>query len=313
MINILLLRYIQLKRLLVEAGWIAILIGAIMGIMLVLRLLLVIQLNPWTAMLSALAPWTVHLQRKDKRLIQMLFSQNYPLYYWLEYNLVLMPWYIALIAYQIPVVYIGVAIMLTGLIGWVNRTVELPKIRQHVVLKSIMLEGNFEWIAGMRQHQWPIILIYIGVLIIGTWYPSGYLGIGLITMFFLSFFNRCESLPIVLLEATTAQSFLYQKILFQTKQYLVFVGPLMVLYGIHYPEKLLFFIALQVVYVLNYLVFILNKYKSYQPNIGVPSNTVIGGFLFVGMFLPYMFPISMVLCFVFYQKSIRNLKFYFNA
>lgn len=75
MINILLLRYIQLKRLLVEAGWIAILIGAIMGIMLVLRLLLVIQLNPWTAMLSALAPWTVHLQRKDKRLIQMLFHR----------------------------------------------------------------------------------------------------------------------------------------------------------------------------------------------------------------------------------------------
>ena len=171
----------------------------------------------------------------------------------------------------------------------------------------------FEWRAGMRKNQYLFIILYILAIAIGQKYGQAFIIIGLITFVFASFYNEAEPKVFLIIKHNNAYDFIISKLLTHVKWYLFFTLPLFLFYFISYPKFILFYIALYIIYILNFLVFILNKYKSYIPNKLNNSNTVIIGLLFAGLFLPFLFPISIILVVVYYQKSVKNLKSYFNA
>ncbi len=172
---------------------------------------------------------------------------------------------------------------------------------------------NFEWIAGMRRMQFAFVILYSLGIVIGFYHFAGFITLGLITFIFSVFYEECESQFVLTFEFDSTKVFLINKLKRHILQYTKVSLPLLLFYFMRYPEKYIFYLPLLLIYYTNFIVFILNKYKSYIPNQKITSNRIIAGLAFMGMFLPYLFPISFVLCFIFYRKSIINLKTYFHA
>lgn len=94
--------------------------------------------------------------------------------------------------------------------------------------------------------------------------------------------------------------------------FLKLLSPLILFYACMYPAEIYIFLLLLITYIANYIVFILNKYKSFVPDTRLSSNQFLVSFLFLGIFLPYLFPVSLVLIFIFYRKAVLTLNFYLS-
>ena len=309
------IRLLQIKRELLKAGWWAILVSLIFYVFVVIKILNQSVLHPFPKEILIILLWIVsstHFARKDKRLLKQIFPSNYKIYMGIEYNLFSLP---ILIPYFFTDFVLGIILfwVLCFLIAHFEFTIDFRLKNQQVLLKRFILPSNFEWIAGMRKMQYLIIILYLFGIFISFYHFAGFIAIGVITFLFSKFYDDCESQFVLLFECSFNVIFLQNKLKSHIWQYSKFIMPLVLCYFIQYPEKYIFYIPLLVVYYTNFLVFILNKYKSYIPNQKLSSNAVIAGLAFLGMFLPYFFPISFLLVFVFYFKSIRNLKNYFHA
>ncbi|WP_141234846.1 hypothetical protein [Flectobacillus sp. BAB-3569] len=173
--------------------------------------------------------------------------------------------------------------------------------------------SQFEWRAHFRRNGWGIYSLYLLTIVIGVWHWAGFIGLGVVTISLAGCYNHCESLLILKLEHSSARRFLKEKILTQYLLFGKFVAPIVFWYIFRFPEHWLAYLILLFFYFLNFVVLILNKYKSYIPNESVTSGNVYVGMILLGMLLPYFFPISIVLFVVFYPKAIKNLQTYFYA
>ena len=309
------IRLLQIKRELLKAGWWAILVSLTFYTFVVIKILNQSVLHPFPKEILIILLWSVlsiHFARKDKRLLTQIFPSNYKIYMGIEYNLFSLP---ILIPYIFTDFVLGIILFLAlcFLIAQFELKVDFRIKNQKVLLQRFISPSNFEWIAGMRKMQYLIIILYLFGIFISFYHFAGFITIGVITFLFSGFYDNCESRFVLIFEYSFSKVFLQNKLKSHIGQYSKFIMPLVLCYFIQYPEKYIFYIPLLVVYYTNFLVFILNKYKSYIPNQKLSSNAVIAGLAFLGMFLPYFFPISFLLIFVFYFGSIRNLKNYFHA
>jgi hypothetical protein len=255
---------------------------------------------------------TIHFSRNDKKIIEVVLNQKSKILYLLEYNLLILPFSISLLFGETPYIFFILHICVTI----------LPLLKAP---NSIHLNGNsflifkflpyylFEWRAGLRKNQLTVVFLYLLTLILGYWYFSSFIILGLLTFSFSAYYNEFEPRNILLLFNGNAKAFIWQKMKSHLTFYILFISPILVLYFVKYPKYSIFYIPLLICYILNFLVFLLNKYKSYIPNEYNNSNTGILIMIFFGMFLPYFFPISTILVFIFYKKSITNLNQYLNA
>jgi hypothetical protein len=315
MTTLLKIRLLQLYRELVKAGWWAVLVALVIYVMVVIKIV-----RPSVALLQgseltiffSLFIFFINSIRKDKRLLKQIFPENFKKYLFIEYLIFSLPF---TIPYLFSNFKIGIVIFsfLCFLITQFDISVKLNPKNQAVILKEFIAINNFEWMAGMRKNQYLIILLYLFGIIISYWHFAGFITLGVITLLFSDFYNNCESQFILTLEENNSRYFIISKLKSHLWQYTKIILPFLLCYFLHYPEKYLFYLPLLLIYYANFTLFILNKYKSYIPNTYLHSNIVIVGLCFLGMFIPYLFPISIILVFVFYSKSITNLKGYFYA
>ena len=313
--NLLKIRLLQLYRELVKAGWWAVLIALIIYFTVVVKIT-----RPSVALLEGselvilfvMALFSINSLRKDKRLLKQIFADNYKKYLFVEYAIFSTP---LTIPYLFSSFKIGIIIFLFScfIITQLDISVKISLKNQVIILKKFISSNNFEWIAGMRKSQYLIMALYIFGIVISYWHFAGFITLGVVTFIFSTFYDNCESQFILTLEENNSRNFIISKLKVHLWQYTKFILPFLYCYFIHYPDKYIFYLPLLLVYYANFIVFILNKYKSYIPNTHLSSNMVIAGLCFAGMFLPYLFPISFVLIFIFYRKSIHNLKDYFYA
>lgn len=309
------IRLLQLYRELVKAGWWAVLIALIIYLCIVIKIVrpsVALWQGSELILLFMMTLFSIHSLRKDKRLLKQIFPNNYKKYLFLEYVSFSLP---LTIPYLFSDFKIGIIIFLIScfLINQLDISVKTSLKNQSIILKKFISSNNFEWIAGMRKSQYLIITLYIFGIIISYWHFAGFITLGVITFVFSTFYDNCESQFVLTLEANNSPNFIISKLRMHLWQYTKFILPFLFCYFIHYPDKYIFYLPLLSVYYANFIVFILNKYKSYIPNVRLSSNMIIASLCFFGMFLPYLFPISFVLIFIFYRKSIHNLKDYFHA
>jgi hypothetical protein len=262
---------------------------------------------------------SVHMARNDKRLLNAIFGTKVWQVYFLEYTLATLPFALDLaltgLFWTLPAIIGG-----CGVLAYVLNVVDFQRLisikfsntSSSIWLWWMIKPQNFEWRAGMRKTQAIIIPLYLGTLYMVTIDFAGFWLLGFMPLLFSGFYQEFESWQILLLQGTSAKEFINQKLKTHVGLFLVFVSPIVLLYLIVYPQRWYVFLALVSVYVLNFTVLILSKYKSYIPNGYNISNTTIMALIFMGVFLPYLFPISLVLVLVFYPKSIKNLKGYFG-
>ena len=309
------IRLLQLYRELVKAGWWAVLIALSVYVIVIIKIV-----RPSVALLQGLELipmfltilFSVNSLRKDKRLLKQIFPNNYQQYLFIEYSIFSLP-------FTIPYLFSGfkigiiIFLILCFIITQLDISVKINLKNQSIILKKFISPNNFEWISGMRKSQYLIITLYIFGIVISYWHFAGFITLGVITFLFSTFYDNCESQFILTLEENNSRDFIVFKLKTHLWQYTKFILPFLFCYFIHYPDKYIFYLPLLLVYYANFTVFILNKYKSYIPNSHLSSNMIIASLCFLGMFLPYLFSISFVLIFVFYRKSIHNLKDYFYA
>jgi hypothetical protein len=313
--NLLQIRFLQIYRELIKAGWWASLVGLIIYGFLVIKITQS-SVSPPTPNELALAfcfgVLAIHSIRKDKRTLSVIFPNSIKQFYFLEYSVFSFPLTIPLIIHQD---YIGILLFYSSIFITIifDFSVDLAFKKKRVLLSKFIKKNNFEWISGMRKTQYTFIIIYLFCVIISYWHFSGFICLGVITFLFSEFYIECENQTILTLQYKSSKSFIQNKLKKQALQYLKFVFPILLVYLIHYPDKWVFYVPLMMVYLANYLVYILNKYKNYQPNRTLRANYVFVVITTIGMFIPYCFPISLIMLFQFYPKAIQNLKSYFHA
>lgn len=313
--SLLKIRFLQIFRELAKAGWWAVLITVFIYITLLIKII-----RPSVALLSGseltllfiAIIFSINSFRKDKRLLKLILPENYKFYLFIEYIVFSLP-------FSSPYLFsdfkIGIIIfwLLCFLIVQIDISAKINLLNQPIILKRFISSNNFEWISGLRKNQYLIILLYALGIIISYWHFAGFITLGLITFLFSTFYIDCESQIILTLEIQNSRNFIIHKLKTHLWQYTKFIFPFLICYFLHYPDKYIFYVPLLLAYYANFAVFILNKYKSYIPNTHLSSNLVIASMCFFGIFLPYLFPISFILLFVFYRKSITNLKDYSDA
>jgi hypothetical protein len=313
--NLLQIRFLQFYREIIKAGWWAWLVILVIYVALVIKIThpSVMQPTPHELLfLFGIGVLSIHFSRKDKRLLSVIFPKKDKMYLFLEYLVFSLP---LILPYILIKEFLGIILfwILCFLTAQINYSWSFGNKSTKVLLSFFTKKQYFEWYAGMRKLQYFIILLYLFCLGISYWYFSGFICLGVITFFLSEFYNEGESVFLLTIEENTAKEFLDNKLKKHLIQYLKFILPILLFYFLHYPENWLLFLTLLIVSISNFLVYILNKYKSFIPNQRLSSNSVIVGFTFIGMFVPYLFPISIILVFVFYRKSLTNLKQYFHA
>jgi hypothetical protein len=313
--NLLQIRFLQFYREILKAGWWAWLVILVFYVVLVIKIThpSVMQPTPLELLIFfGIGVFSIHFSRKDKRLLSVIFPKKDKIYLFLEYLVFSLP---LILPYIFIKEFLGIILFWTScfLTAQINYSWSFGNKSTKVLLSFFIKKQYFEWYAGMRKLQYFIILLYLFCLGISYWHFSGFICLGVITFFLSEFYNEGESVFLLTIEENTAKEFLDNKLKKHLIQYLKFILPILLFYFLHYPENWILFLTLLMVSISNFLVYILNKYKSYIPNQRLSSNSVIVGFTFVGMFVPYLFPISILLVFVFYRKSLTNLKQYFHA
>jgi hypothetical protein len=313
--NLIKIRFLQLYRELVKAGWWASFVGMILYFFIVIKITQSSVLPPTPdqfAISFSFIIWGLHSIRKDKRTLSVILPNNIKQFYFLEYSVFSFPYIIPLIYHGD---YIGILLFYCSIIVTIilDISIDLGNKKKTVWLSKFIEKDNFEWLAGMRKVQYPVLGLYIFCLTISYWHFAGFICLGIITLSFSEYYSECESQVVLTLKHETSKLFIQNKLKIQTIQYLKFVLPILLVYFIHYPEKWIFYLPLTIVYLSNYWVYILNKYKSFQPNQTLRANVIYVVITFIGMFIPYCFPISLIMIFRFYPKAIQNLKPYFHA
>jgi hypothetical protein len=311
--NILILRLKQAQRILKSVG---LLYGLLVFVILGLIIYKLIYNHDKSSHLTAcilifISVVSIHFTRNDKRFIYEILGNKANKLFMAEYSLVILPFSTLLLFGDFPLFFVLLHLAILP-ICFIENTTSINGAKG-LLLFNFIPEQLYEWRAGLRQTQWAVLALYILAFVLGFKYYASFIILGLITFIFSSFYNESEPTNILLLEDQTAQSFIKTKVAKHFKFYIFIIAPIVCFYFIKYPEYWKFYLPLLLIYCLNFIVFILNKYKSYIPNQLNSSNTVITALLFLGMFLPYLFPISLILVFKYYFQSINNLKLYFNA
>ncbi len=309
--NLIKIRWIIIYRELVNSGWWACLVGLTLYVSIVIKITNSPSPNEFSIIFSLMV-FALHSIRKDKRMLFIIFHEKVKLYYLSEYIIFSLPFILPLLFHKdiigILLFYISCfAIVLFDL------SVHFIDSKKTVWLSRFIPNNNFEWIGGMRKNQYPIIGLYLFCIIISYWHFAGYICLGVITFCFSVFYEDCENQVVLTLNQLNSRNFIIDKLRKHSLQYFKLTSPIILIYVLHYPEKWIFYLPLTIIYYANYILYILNKYKSFIPNQTLRSNFIYVGLTFLGMFIPYLFPISIILIFVFYSKAIQNLKPYFNA
>lgn len=313
-LELLKLRLIQAQRILKSVGLLYTVLIFCTYLLIILKLFKSTQpeSHQTAAILLIVSILSLHYSRPDKRFIYTTFHEKARLVYIWEYNIIAFLFSFPLLFgpnyYLFLIVHFAISIIsLTEF-----KPLNISFSRTYLIFPFIPKQ-LFEWRAGMRKNQFLILPLYILAIALGFKFYGSFLILGVITIIISNFYNEAEPMNILLLNHLNSKEFIREKLITNLQFYLIFISPILLLYFLKYPEYLIFYIPLLVIYILNFLVFILNKYKSYIPNKLNNSNNVIAGLLFVGMFLPFLFPISIILVFVYYKKSLTNIDLYFNA
>ncbi len=313
LINLLSLRFIQAQRIFKSLGFLYGLFVLIIYSLILYRLFYNndFETHQISTFVYVSLIFLIHFGRNDKKFLSHLYGQNLVKTFAIEYSILLLSFTFPLLFGEFKIGFL-ISHISVIFIAFFNSKLPLSISPNRLILNFIP-KNMFEWRSGMRKNQFIFIILYLMAFGIGLKYGQAFIIIGLITFIFASFYNDAEPLNFLLIGHNSAKSFIDNKLKTHLKWYLIFVLPIVLFFLIKYPQLLLFYIPIFIIYILNFLVFILNKYKSYIPNKLNNSNTVIILLLFAGVFLPFLFPISLILVFVYYHKSIKNLNQYFNA
>lgn len=304
-------RLMQFLRLLIELGIVRLLIavvGLIVGCLGVVSVLENAEQIEWSllAVFGTLA--VLHIKRSDTVFFQ-LYAERAILIFQIEYILMVLP--LALLFLLTGFWQLAIGSFLTALV--------VPFIRMRSKsftlnswLQKIIPSQAIEWKSGARKMLVPLVLIWLVGLLGAYLIPAVPIALLLLGMLVSGFYEKMESLPILLSSELNPSQFLRMKVLTSLSIFSVICLPLIILFMVFHTEQ--FYIPL-----IEFLLFslllafaIFVKYAFYLPETDATSNQMLLAIGFMGIFIPFILPVFLFFILRYYYKAKQNLNLYLH-
>ncbi len=300
-VQLLKLRYFQARRDL--SYWVLIIAAAVFYVSKEVSELPALQGLYYTGLVSLLL-YSYHLNRKDLNFLAKYFK-NHKMQICLNYNLLVLPvttafalssnWWLALLLHLL--------VSLTGFSGFKSGSFKLLFVSRYIPA------SQFEWISGVRKNFLLLCLLLVLTLILSPVKLFGLVALLLFNFVFLGFYNFFEPLLMLNPENLLPRDFLRKKISFLSNVLLCVNLPLLFINFLFNQEVLWFNIGFLFALLLLASSSVYIKYANYRPN---ESLRVSIDFLVLtaSIFLPYLIPLGLLICFSSRKKAIANLSNY---
>lgn len=305
------IRFMQFLRLLRELGLVRVLIGIVGLVVGFTGMISAIQSTEhpeWSLVLVALTLVLLHLKRTDKIFFE-LYADRATLIHQIEYALMMIPIAGVFLMTGNWIVAIGcfVVAILVPFIKIRGRTFILNS-----PLQKFIPSQAIEWKSGVRKMWLPIVLIWsIGAF--GSYFiPAVPIAILLLGMLVSGFYEKMESLPILLSEELNPSQFLQRKILSSIGIFAVICLPLILLFSVFHISQFYVPIIEFLLFSLLIVFAICVKYAFYLPEQDATSNQMLLGIGFIGIFIPFILPVFLFFILRYYFKAKTNLNLYLH-
>lgn len=171
----------------------------------------------------------------------------------------------------------------------------------------------FEWRSGIRKY-WYYLLPLILLSIIFCWVRIlPLILIYIATTIIFTFYQQSESLAMLKVQGKNRGHFLRKK----CANHLLLLNLIILIpLGLNYlfqPSDgwlvLILFLGLNMIYL--FVIFL--KYANFEPERDLSSNGLTVALASLCPVIPYLAPIPIIFCFIFFFKARKNLKLYFDA
>lgn len=285
--------------------------GLIILLLLAITLARIYTLEPpYTYVTAALLFFlllSVHVFREDQTFLAILGIRKHLLYL-VEYHLLVSPFYLIFLlnGRWIETVSIGAAVSLIPFI-------HLRLTRQVSVAHRLpfVFSEAFEWKSGLRKQSWIIMPLYILALGLYSYPFVALLTIVVFTFIVTTFYNESEPRPMVEAFAASPSAFLFKKGKIQLMLFWIGCTPLVLIFlltnATYWYVLLVWIIVCSVIQLLS----INLKYSLYEPNVSL-NKDVLMAIYFLSLFVPFFFPVPLVMMIHYYRRARKNLKPYLH-
>ena len=258
--------------------------------------------------LFALSVFLIHLKRKDKIFIK-IHAANPQIVFFTEYFLLSLPLLITL-AYYSLFSYVFVYISFLSIIPVVN--INTIKTSVNSRFQRMIPDYNFEWKAGIRRNLIPFVGIWIIGIASSFFVASVPIAIFFLGVIIISFYEKPESLQILLSDELNTRKFLTKKILNHLMIYSITIIPLIIFFLIFNPEYYFIPLIEFVIFVILIVYTILLKYAFYRPDNKSGAAQIFSMIGIISVFIPFFIFLVLILSIKFLFQAITNLNFHLN-
>ncbi len=251
---------------------------------------------------------TIHLKREDKLFLKTHFNQ-FKLLHFIEYFILSIPFVIILVIHN-QWLFILAYIPFLFVIPFIN--LKTKYINYNTKLQKIIPDNCFEWKGGLRKNLLSLSLIWIVGFSTSFFIGSVPIVLFILGLFPLSFYEKGESLQMLMAWEMRTKSFLFIKIKNQILLFSALSIPLIIIFVLFHPERWYIPVA-EFILLLSFQIYIIVlKYAFYKPNMKSGGAQMFSAFGAISIFMPFFIPVVWILTVWFWFKSLKTLNFYFD-
>lgn len=184
-------------------------------------------------------------------------------------------------------------------------------------LGRIISPKDFEWISGIRKRRFYFGFGYLLVFAFSYVKFLPLVFVWILSVFVYEFYRECEPLNMLRVYGSSPGAFLRKKILRHIFLYTVIFIPVLALNSFFNPEVFIINVIFVFVQITILVLSVLLKYKMYSPLDNLQGLYIylilIQVLTVMPMFMggiPFLLPLPLILCVVFYRRAANNLKTY---
>jgi hypothetical protein len=252
---------------------------------------------------------SIQLRRKDFDFLSIYFEKPV-LIRFAEYLILSTPLLIILIFNHL---WIHIFVLFGGLTILPHITLSQTALPPNTLFRRWIPDTNYEWKGGLRRTLWVFVLIWSLALTTSFFIGSVPVGILILGIIVMGFYEKTEPLIFLLLPELNASQFLLTKIFRHSSLFLFINLPLFIAFLVFHSG--LYYIPLFELLIFTILIpyFILVKYTFYHE--GSENKGIVQIFASIGIlsvFVPFLLPLIVGLSIYFSLKAHQNLKFYLD-
>ena len=250
----------------------------------------------------------IHTRREDKKFIKIHFN-NYRFIYLAEYLFLSIPLLIGLSYFGHILILLVFALSISFI---VNIDINTKQRSWNTKIQRLIPEKCFEWKSGIRKKLFLILMVWFLGMGASYFVGSVPIVIFILGLILLTFYEKGESIQMLLAFEKGTRQFLLHKIKNHLFLFSIIIIPLISAFLIFHFDKWYIPVVEYFIFMSLHIYVILMKYAFYEPNKKSGAIQIYSSIGALGIFFPIFIPIVWMLTIWFYFRASENLTFYLN-